>query len=145
MAAGRSTVRACSHRIPGGRLAAARIGVALSLFLLQGQASPGEAGRSPSPAAPPGIRQELIVEAEVDVRTEEELALLRSRGYECAGSGYRDTRDFLTSWVTQDYVSSRSRYPTPGSVMMWQGRSGSCSILRRRFEMLTRSRCVSRS
>ena len=39
------------------------------------------------------------------------------------------------------HVTGSNRYPTPGSVMMSRGRTGSLSILRRRLRMWTRRYC----
>lgn len=70
-------------------LAALCIGVALSLLFVHGHAS-AEADLGPqalgTPAAPsPGdIRQEPIVEVEVDVRSQDDVALLASLGYACS-------------------------------------------------------------
>ncbi len=87
----RSMVHGSLRRILGLWLAATCVCIVLSLSLVYGGASAGEAGR-PQSAVPPSarsagagdIRQEPIVEVEVDVRDQQDVALLQSLGYACS-------------------------------------------------------------
>ena len=76
------------------RLAALCAGLVM-ILLCVGRGAAADRASSPLRAIPPsapamgaqGIRQEAVVEVEVDVRTEDDVALLRSRGYPCEGIG----------------------------------------------------------
>ena len=86
----RSMIHSRSRRILGLWIAAACICIVLSLSLVYGRVSAGQAGRpqwlippSARSAGPGDIQQELIVEVEVDVLSEQDVALLQSLGYAC--------------------------------------------------------------
>ena len=85
-----SVVHGISRRISGLWLAATCICIVMSLSLVSGGVSAAEVGRPQSAALPSmpsagtgDIRQEPIVEVEVDVRDESDVTLLQSLGYAC--------------------------------------------------------------
>jgi subtilisin-like proprotein convertase family protein len=91
MKAKRSIKHSRSRCIPGMRFTAACLGVALSLLFAHGSVfasgiRPAQRITPPS-AHPEGtgiVQQEPIVEVEVDVRGEEDIAILKRMGYSCS-------------------------------------------------------------